>query len=923
MRILTYADPFGLQEDPEIWELITKHPHYCASDTLVQGLTTHYGRENFGIIRPIQDLINACMRGYSNNAINDMQLYLTVTNCIRKWEDSALKKAFLFNKTNVVEAIRLLLPLMIEPDQMNRNLLSQEQTKLLEIYKEVWESDCCDALKGLKKKTKIDFIEDIRATAAEEIKHLARDIPDNREALIAEGIDLWKWNVGKALSAGQALVEYHQRKGHTIRAHEIEVAVKACKRNTNTQYYETIVINGIHRFTSEIVYLIRDLESRMKVEIVFLIPYAEHLSAIYDTWKNVYEWTKLDFEKVHDIGKAKHIDAIHMADVLSGRSTGKENGKKLLEYDNLTSFALHEVGRVYNQAKEEAPKENNRLNRMTTQFYAVNSRSCNELLKMFYPEQFESKPFLSYPIGQLILGIYRMWDFEKSALKLDVDILAECAVSGLFQEDQDVCAVLRKMKLFFRGAETRLEYRKRIADLRDFKIKMADNEKFAGLSKLGFLNVTDEELIALQEFVDQLCSIAFDLFKGNTSEQINYIAHFDMLMNKVTEAANRDNRLLPEEERQLISDIRDQLKTSARTSVYGSLKDVSDALAFFLSGKMDSDSSHWIVRDFEQIDGAVLLSKHTNATAYHFAMLSNEHMLKQNQEDLPWPLTVKMFDAYEAIRKDIDAVAASVRERRNFLKFSLFYGTYFSEKELKFSFIREEDDEEQTPYYLFSAMGYETEIADRAAENTQDDTKPGIQPNYAVIFPQDDESKELFSICPFKYLMNKVIGADLEYYSDYHIYLFLKYYLTYIAKDPKYAADDTRESIKLVIDDLRSVFPFLGPTTFNDLIRDSGIILMNNPYTPDFIHNRKVNFLLAGWSGEWQPNFNISRAGQAMQAYMSDETIYPSEEKLPRHTICDHCNYVGICLRDFYMSHTIESDEELEELSETEIVTED
>ncbi len=913
MRILTYADPFGLRENQEIWELITTHPHYCASDTLVQGLTKYYGRESFGIIRPIQDLIDVYMAGYSDNAINDMQLYLTVTNCIRKWEDSPLKQSFLFNKTKVVEAVRLLLPLRIDPAKLNRDLITLEQQKLLEIYKEVRNSECCDALLNLRKKTIIDYQENVRETAAREIRHLARNNQASLDKLIEKGINPLFRKVGDALTVGKVLMDYYDDLGLEERAATMRAAVKACELK-KSEYYETIVINGVHRFTPELVYLIRELEDRMKIQIVFLIPYADHLPAVYDTWKKVYEWTDLDFEYVQDLGEAKHTDAIRMAEVLSGKPISNKEERKLLEYDNLTSFALHEVGQVYESAKRKATDTENKLDKMKTQFYAVKSRSCNELLKLFYPEQFESKPFLSYPIGQLILGIYKMWDFDRSALKLDVDVLAECAVSGLFQENVNISDVLRKMKLYFRGADSLQEYKKRIDSVRTFKVKAELSERLAGLKKLSFLNVSEDELTGLDHFIDQISDIASRLFKGDTKEQINYIEHFNKLMNMITEAANSDNRILPEAERELINGIREQLNTSARNSVNGTLEDVADALAFFLSSRLDSDSSHWIVRDFEQIDGAVLLSKQSKAEVYHFAMLSNEHMLKQDQDDLPWPLTINLFDAYETAQNEIMAIANSVRERRNFLKFSLFYGTYFSEKELKFSFIREEDDEEQTPYYLFSAMGYETEIADPKPKNSLRMAPDETKQEFAVIFPQDDEGKMLFSICPYKYLMNKVLGADLNYYSEYHITYFLRYYLTYLARDPKYKRNDTREMIRAVVEEIREFFPFLGATSFEDLIRDAGADLYKYKDFNKVIHPRKLNFLIAGWETEdWSPNFAIDKIDKAMQVYMSNEQIYPDEAYLPRHTICDYCNYEGICLRDFYMEHSVEATEAAEE----------
>ena len=916
MRIITYADPFALRENQDIWKLITKHPHYCATDTLVQGLIKYYGRENFGIIRPIQDLIDVYMAGYSDNPVNDMQIFLSVTNCIRKWEDGPMKQAFLFNKTKIVEAVRLLLPLKIDLEKMNYDLITQEQQKLLEIYREVRNSECCNALLNIRKKTEISFQEDIRKTAAREIswgiKYLAKNDQNGLERLMKQGIDPHFRKVGDALIAGKALIDYYDDMYREEMVATMTAAVKSCELK-NPEYYKTIIINGVHRFTPELVFLVKELK-RLKVEVVFLIPYASHLPSVYDTWRKVYEWTNIDFENVHDLGEPKRTDAIQMVEVLSGKTISQKEPKWLLAYDNLTAFALHEVSKIYESAKRRASDSRSRLDKMKTQFYAVKSKSCNELLKMFYPEQFESKPFLSYPIGQLILGIYKMWDFDRSALKLDVDTLAECAVSGLFQEDVNIGDVLRKMKLYFRGADSLLEYKLRINTVRKFIEKANNTERFAGLKKLSFFNVSEEELTGLDHFLDQMNDIAVRLFAGDTKEQINYIDHFNKLMNMISEAANSDNRILPEAERELINGIREQLNTSKRISVNGMVEDVADALAFFLSNRIDSDSSNWIVRDFEQIDGAVLLSMQSKAETYHFSMLSNEHMLKQSADELPWPLTVDLFDAYEELHPEIMAIANSIRERRNFLKFSLFYGTYFSEKEIQFSFIREEDGEEQTPYYLFSAMGYKPKNVELGPEAVFKLAADEITQDSAKAFPHDEEGKMLFSICPYKYLMNKVLGADINYYSEYHVTYFLRYYLTYIARDPKYKRDNTHDMIQAVIDDIKVFFPFLGATTFDDLVRDAGRDLDSYRTFNSIIHPRKINFLVAGWRMEdWKPNFAIEKIDKAMQIYMSNDTLYPDEKSLPKYTICEYCNYEGICLRDFYMEHAIETTGSAEE----------
>ena len=76
--------------------------------------------------------------------------------------------------------------------------------------------------------------------------------------------------------------------------------------------------------------------------------------------------------------------------------------------------------------------------------------------------------------------------------------------------------------------------------------------------------------------------------------------------------------------------------------------------------KKDENHANWIVRDFEQIDGAVLLSKASLATTYHFAMLSNDHMLSEGPHTLPWPLTEEMFSHFDTYMEAISAITAEL-----------------------------------------------------------------------------------------------------------------------------------------------------------------------------------------------------------------------------------------------------------------------
>ena len=72
MRVVTYASPFELRTNAKLWNLITRHPHFCASDTLVQGMSNYYGRKAFYTIRPVQELVEIFFKEYYLAAIKEL-----------------------------------------------------------------------------------------------------------------------------------------------------------------------------------------------------------------------------------------------------------------------------------------------------------------------------------------------------------------------------------------------------------------------------------------------------------------------------------------------------------------------------------------------------------------------------------------------------------------------------------------------------------------------------------------------------------------------------------------------------------------------------------------------------------------------------------------------------------------------------------
>ena len=915
MRVLTYTNPFKINENTDLWELVTTHPHFCASDTLVQGLNRIYSRSAFSLIRSIDDLLSALMGNYTDNPVNDMRLYLTISSVIRDWPDNELKQTFLFNKADIVHAIQLLIPLECESALFDQSLLTIEQKKLLEIYDIVKSSNCFEAFASLKKLTFNDLKNAISECGRKEIEYLFRSplIPDS----LSGNPEHLKTLEGAKQCAQDAIILLEKTvKKQPLKSREyknliesLHYAILSCEAKASS-YYSKIIIHGLHKITPVYYFLFRLLES-LGCEIIFLINYADNLPAIYNTWKNVYSWcdTRFEYTRPLDLQCGNPMGRL-IAGTLSGHNIQPSATDKLISYDNLTSFALHKVASVYETAREGS-HGNDPLSKMDTQFYAVSSDELNDMLQMYYPEQFREKPFLSYPIGQFILGLYQMWNFDEKKIELNYNSLCECAVAGIYSYKTNLLSTLAKTRLYFNDVSTVEQYLERINLIQDAINLSRRDECYQGFQNISFFSLSDNEIKDLKNYINELSGIIFDLF-NSLEGQIDYIKHFQKLMEEIT-SHYTTSEALTETEITIIREIGERLSANSLNNVPGNAQDVKDALAFFLSEKKNREGSRWIVRDFEQIDGAVLLSRSTKAKKYHFSMLSNEHMLSKGPHELPWPLEEKMFNNYTAVSTALLAVTAGHKEHRNFLKYSLFYGSFFSEKEMEFSYIADENGEEQTPYFLFNAMKIPV-----LAETPRASASFFMQHSSGSLsekFSSNDSAKELFTVCPYKYLVNQIFNTKIIYSSEFHIKYYLTFFLTCVVRDKCSHINDIERILDQELKRLYYYFPFFGDIVLNDIKNSAAAELKSYGLTPASrsIKIRKENFLLAKWQdySTGKDLFQIPHnVDELIFDYLKSNRLYPKRSELPPKQICDNCSYGDLCLRNYYDAH-IEDEVEL------------
>lgn len=914
-RILTYQDPFELQSNKELWDLLTNHPQFCASDTLVQGMTAFYDRKNFSVIRPIQDLIDIFFKEYVKNPIQDMNLYLTVSDYIRSWDESPVKQAFLFNKADIINALQLIIPLKCETSKFDKANLSEEQRLFLDIFDNIKSKNCLSSFELLDELMFEDYKEAVQESGIREAQYILKSttLGDNELLHIdPEAIN----SVESAKSICEKLLTYYKKKqdedffaDYSSTIDRIKAIVNQFESKDDI-FYRTVTIHGVNQITPIMYYLFNVLE-KLGITVVFVIHYATNLPAVFNTWKTIYDGFDTKFEYALPLNLEKSTQfGQKMAAVMSGKklTPAEKDACKVIKYyryDNLTSFAIHEASKIYDEAKAEGGPAGQTLKKMSKQYYAVSAQKVNELLQMYHPEQFKEKPFLSYPIGQLILGLYQMWNFETGQIEFSSKCLNECASSGVFKSNVNIQELIRKTQLFFTGISTYEEYKTRIGLLRKEK-KLSDKDGvYSGYDRISFFSLSEADIDAFEKYIDDVNKLANSIF-DKMDEKIDYVKHFKQLMDEIS-SHYMSQDALSESEAELIAQIRERLSTAASTSVNGNAKDVQDAIGFFLSAKKTKDTSNWIIRGFEQIDGAVLLSRksnngrnNTSANTFHYALVSNDAMLSKKDDELPWPLNEEMFCEYMEVSNALSVVLNGQREHRNFLKYSLFLGTFFCKKNIEFSYIGEIDSKNQSPYYLFETLGIVEIKAD-------EETTPGFifreirETTKSLSYSPSKHDKQLFSVCPFKFLLSKVLDSDVYYTSEFQIKYYLSFLVVTIVKARSKNALDRIALLDEEMNRINELIPFLGPIVLSDIYDSAKNDLQNSFINDDEYIWKKSNFLLAKWDDPNGKKLDFNRASdQQVRNYLSENRIYPTTDELPPTVVCDNCNFSALCLRNYY-----------------------
>jgi len=878
ITIYTYSNPYKLDKEP-YWISIRNCFHLCVSQTLVHGMRDQYDEFFMGKLTTISNFINVLYENWESDvtaisqraAIDNVIESLDFASAIDDDIDySDIINSLKRNRSYVFESIRKMFELGMESGDIKVSELTYEQKCVVKIYKEL-------------KRTENKFFT-LRNDFTEE---------DINEAISN--------TITSVIEDGKEKEVEHIRN-------------------------DSVIIHGIHQFAPIMLKTIEIL-SKYKL-VVILFNYQPDYKSVYQTWLDVYSSfeSKVVFSPKNLNNDSQNYEGGKVADnitaLIDGNTAAIDFSEriKVIEFDNSTEFAGY-VAKLF-EAAEKMRKDNRyahpTLYYMDEQFYAANS-NVNNILKIYFPEQFGERDFLDYPIGHFFLSLTNMWDPETQSLYIkDVRDLYECLSCGIIVEKTpgELITTFDKSKLFYSNETTisgiikKLErLKKRIEELND------DKQERTECLRIEYFDLTESEINnlinALRDF-NEITKYFYEDFNDHKNDFKKFYKKIgDVLITHILEVQDIDDEFKDIVQRVLL-----RLNEVNDVEANASFDCLRETMRLYLQQvPKEGRGANWIVRNFEQIDGDVLRRKsNKHNKIYHFACLSDRNMSITHKDEFPWPLDINFFKVAQApVDWKYRVFVNSRLEYKNFRRYALIYGLTFSKCSIKLSYIKNEDKGISELYYLLkilnaNVMPYESEIKDGFKRPVEYIEMENIGMDK---FSQYDLMK--YRLCSYRFLMESVIEGRSVYKDEFLLRKYLTVVLEHRARryfsGQTYIKNIIFEYLNEQMDELKAKFIFINHADAIDTVRSAmdylekyavsyGRFAQIKEKEVDHMIKRE-NFLttISDKSSDAKSREVFKNSTEAeINNVLSREKLSKEKYKKTLNELCQNCSEKDICL---------------------------
>lgn len=788
--IYTYRDPYKLKDNEDLWKEISSCPYFCVSQTLVNGLKSVYGGTfQVGRVTTAKNLTDALYEKWVETACAVKQ-HADIDNIIVNSSDviglsekqlDNVKKSFLFNRGEVFTSIRTMFELKIDPRNIVDQYLTPEQRFIVSVYVKIRGSEKAE-----------DF-------------YLEQDFTEEQ--------------INQAITKAMTTAKDNSLDKSKIEVHTLD----------------QIVIHGVHQFSPLLLRTIEEIAKYKKV--ILLINYQEQYKSVYQTWIDIYsafdcviqnfdgvEYHPVD---VSSISYEGNLLAQNMGKLIGGHKDDifVKKPYEIIEFDNMTEFANY-VAKVFEDAEKKNPEHP--MFAMREQIYAADS-SANDILKVYFPEQFGERQFLNYPLGHFFIAIANMWDSKTNGIIIsDINDIRECLGAGILSEKTTgrLLSTFGKLESLFEGCVSIDDMLSRIKKVRTNKKFVSDERRQEYLTHISYYAVSAIELDELEEAFNDLEKLAIYFYEDFEKRPSNFKKFYKKLKQYLQEEILED-RELSEEFTDIINRVLSRLEEVENIDASASFECLKSTMSLYLVQETKpGKSANWIVRNFEQIDGDVLrTNEEKDNSILHFACLTDEDIDSVKQREFTWPLNGDFFEvAQNPVDWKYQVYVKARKEYKNFKRYALIYGLEFNRGDYKLSFVKRDGDQEREPYYLLKILGIKkVRNADRRM-NYEMELPSNIQIVNGVLGKYQNYDYYRFKICKKRFLLESLVEGNTIYKDNFLLVKYLEVWLENETKESMQGLTCSEiillEKLNEIYDELKSYFPFAVNVNRIDIINN-------------------------------------------------------------------------------------------------------
>lgn len=669
-----------------------------------------------------------------------------------------------------------------------------------------------------------------------------------------------------------------------------------------------IVLNGFQFFTP-IQQFIYDCFVNARYEIYALIQDEKRYPYANEIWNHLYS---------PDKGYPEKKDWIRQEDMRIKNPLGEifETGEltsapniKILRYSNTIEFV------------EDIP----RLKEEGFYLYCTDDRSANNMLKDYFPERYEVRNLLSYPIGQFIYTLHKMWDENLQCIALDQNGLRKCFASGWLsahgKSSINYTEDLERLLPYFEGCYTVDEWNERLQIFSEVYDKAIDtfaqqqtedeidNRKREMLGNpfkhFGVFSIKENRIGEVIEIISQLMQMAKTLFGAN--EPISIQQHMSRL-----DALLYMNDGMPQElyleEREKVKQIFVALESDKIKDFLCYPGDLATALLSFMGGQIEDEEENnkglqTLVFNIFQVEAAPISAK----GKVHIC-LSDITRLPGASGKYNWPIDEELLQSICETKKDTYVSNWIENGKLTALSNRYYIYTALKNEQVEISWIQQQGEK------LYSPSPYITLLDKLSDAKIQDTEVRKLDPRYVMEimahkrfdreFNIRDNQKlhgydsELeYSLCPMRFVYSYVLGDNPTYRNEYQQNRAIVRFIQVLKK-----LLGNKYSVERVAEQVFELFPYIRKAEKRQMIDDASRWSLPedecgyNTYGDYNYTNERLNLLFLD-SGSYA---SAKKHASMLMSQEGRRGIFHERRGTEGARNCEFCPHASYCMKSLF-----------------------